>query len=667
MKIQIHQMLHGYNQGHNLIQSSIILSSSEDMDCIATLSDWSEYTNPKDEADYVTIYPLQNSEYYIISKTWYAGEMKRPGCVWTHSFLIPFSQLSQITDFRIFTDLFVRPQDDNIDFYAKPLLLDSNLEYNNTLFDNKLVLPSLSLIYNRLINQHPQVFSIENKSLFYQHLCFILMNYFPYQILCQLSFCSGSARIRTLFGKPFFLQFINAQYDVVKSVFTFDKSELNTIPSYIDFAAQDIVSEKLQLSRLIHTFAEDIGSNYQRLNALLILIELINKIYKTADEKENAIQEIITNLATFFPNREDGKLVKERFLQKRITEIFVPEYEFLYYMCISQYIGSFSVHSINFWERFQNIAHNEDRHLYYKLLQNLCKEPNLNDLGESVLIRSNDYLTISDLDYIANKDWPLFQSLISACPDILNRESWITYSYNQIEDILRIILTPHASSVFKKWKELLVTLLKMRINVCSDLGTLIFQKDPDAVYYVLDYLNSSVEYVVPTSIEKLCKVDGLKILNWMDGKEKLSPNVGILIMRSILPTSAVVKSKDSKRWISFSKLSIYKMPIKYYAYLYVLSFNWLYDQYAIEFMRISFYPLHKAASEGKLEYDIWKDILPFTEDLPLWLDWDRCKKMRKAVVRRIFKSGNSIDIIKDFTPDKDLNKELIKTWKKMDN
>ena len=41
--------------------------------------------------------------------------------------------------------------------------------------------------------------------------------------------------------------------------------------------------------------------------------------------------------------------------------------------------------------------------------------------------------------------------------------------------------------------------------------------------------------------------------------------------------------------------------------------------------------------------------------------------MRKAVVRRIFKSGNSIDIIKDFTPDKDLNKELIKTWKKMDN
>ena len=50
MKIQIHQMLHGYNQGHNLIQSSIVLPSSEDMDCMATLSDWSEYVNPQDEA-----------------------------------------------------------------------------------------------------------------------------------------------------------------------------------------------------------------------------------------------------------------------------------------------------------------------------------------------------------------------------------------------------------------------------------------------------------------------------------------------------------------------------------------------------------------------------------------------------------------------------------------
>lgn len=106
------------------------------------------------------------------------------------------------------------------------------------------------------------------------------------------------------------------------------------------------------------------------------------------------------------------------------------------------------------------------------------------------------------------------------------------------------------------------------------------------------------------------------------------------------------------------------MPIEYYAYLYLLSFNWPFDNHAIEFMRIAFYPLHKAASEGRLDYDIWKYISPYTEELPIWLDWDRCKKLRKAIVKRIKNSYLDVDFIKDFTPDKELNKELIKIWKK---
>ncbi|MFA5555250.1 MAG: hypothetical protein WDA68_11980, partial [Phycisphaerae bacterium] len=198
MKVQIHQMLHGYNQGHNLIQGSIMLPSSKDMDCMAILSDWSEYTNTLDEADYITIYPLENSGYYVIAKTWYANEMKRPGCVWTHSFLIPFCQLVQIVDFRVFIELFVRPKDNIFDSYAVPIQIETTAEYDKPLFSNKhIIIPSLSIIYNELINQHPLVFCIENESIFYQNLCLLLLNYFPYQLLCQLSFSTGSSRIRT--------------------------------------------------------------------------------------------------------------------------------------------------------------------------------------------------------------------------------------------------------------------------------------------------------------------------------------------------------------------------------------------------------------------------------------------------------------------------------------
>lgn len=663
MKMQIHQMLHGYNQGHNLIQGSIMLSSSEDMDCMATLSDWSEYTNTQDEADYITIYPLKNSEYYVIAKTWYANEMKRPGCVWTHSLLISYQQLSQIVDFRVFLDIFVRPQNCDFEFYATSLLIDPTLESGNSLIANKLIIPSLPILYNELINQKTQVFGIENSSKFYQYFCLLLMNYLPSQVLCQLSFCTGSSGLRTLYSKPFSLQFVNTQYDYVKSIISYNESELEAVPSWIKLATQDIASEKLQLSRLLHTFADEIA-DYQHLNGFFILIELINKNYETIEDKRNGIQLIVAELAALFPNCEDGKLLKERFLQKRMTNKFVPDYDFLYYMCVNEFVNSFSVHSIDFWQRFDDIAHNDDRQMYYLLLQKLCQASRLNDWGESILAKSSDNLTISDLNVIADKDWSLFQSLISACPELLNQSSWITYSYNQIEDILRIILTSRGLNVFTQWKDLLFKILNSQLKVHTDLSNLIFQKDKDAVYYVLDYLNASSEHAIPRSIERLCQQESLKILNWMETANILMPNVGLLIMKSIRPASQQVQSQDCKRWIAFSKLSETSMPIKYYAYLYLLSFNWPNDIYAIQFMRIAFYPLHKAASEGRLDYEIWKNISPFTEELPIWLDWDRCKKLRKMVVKRIKNSCLTVSFVKDFTPDRELNKELVKIWEK---
>lgn len=659
--MQIHQMLHGYNQGHNLIQGSIVLSSSEDMDCIATLSDWSEYINSLDGADYITIYPLVNSGYYVIAKSWYADEMKRPGCVWTHSFLIPFHQLARIIDFRVFIDLFIRPKDGIFDSYALPLQIDSTAEYDKPLFAKKLIIPSLPVIYNELINQRPQVFCIENDSIFYQHLCLLLLNYFPYQLLSQLSFSTGSSRLRTLNDNPFSLQFINAQNDFVKSIISYDKKEVEVVPSWIKMATQDIAFENLQLTRLLHAFADEIAADFKCLNGFLILIELINKRYETIEEKRNGLQLIIAELAALFPDSEDGQILKERFLQQQITSKLVPDYEFIFEMCTSEFSNSFLPQSIHLWERFDVITQNGNRQSYFLLLQELCQATRLNKWGEDILARSNESLNVSDLNYIAEKDWPLFQSLVSICPQLLNQCSWTTYSRHQIEDILNII-TSRASKVFTEWKTLLVKILEMQVNVHIDLCSLIFQKNENAINSVLDYLNASSNNSVPKSIEKLSQQESSKILTWMGTVNKLTPNVGFLIMQSIQPISHQVQSRGVERWIAFSKLLV--KSIEYYAYLYLLSFNWPSDVYAIEFMRKAFYPIHQVALEGRLDYELWRNISPYTEDLPIWHDWDRCKKLRKTVVKRIKKASLPKGLIMDFTPDRELNKELLKTWEK---
>lgn len=104
----IHQAIHGYRDGHRLLSSSTSLSADATR-AMLVLSDMSGPSMLSGFDEYLTGYPLPGSEFFVLAKTWYAPEMQRPGCVWTHSLLIPRARVSQVTT----TDLlekFRRPQ-----------------------------------------------------------------------------------------------------------------------------------------------------------------------------------------------------------------------------------------------------------------------------------------------------------------------------------------------------------------------------------------------------------------------------------------------------------------------------------------------------------------------------------------------------------------------------
>lgn len=75
------------------------------------LSDLNGMTDDKSFVDYYTGYPLENGEKYVIAKTWYAHEMKRPGCVWTHSIIINTKDINMDIDLNSVLSLFRKPQE----------------------------------------------------------------------------------------------------------------------------------------------------------------------------------------------------------------------------------------------------------------------------------------------------------------------------------------------------------------------------------------------------------------------------------------------------------------------------------------------------------------------------------------------------------------------------
>ena len=85
--VNVEQTLHGYEDGHRLLASSMKLDEASDRSMLV-LSDMLTPVLYTGDEFYVSGYPLRSLGKYVIARTWLATELPRPGCVWTHSLLL---------------------------------------------------------------------------------------------------------------------------------------------------------------------------------------------------------------------------------------------------------------------------------------------------------------------------------------------------------------------------------------------------------------------------------------------------------------------------------------------------------------------------------------------------------------------------------------------------
>ncbi len=79
-------------------------------------------------------------------------------------------------------------------------------------------------------------------------------------------------------------------------------------------------------------------------------------------------------------------------------------------------------------------------------------------------------------------------------------------------------------------------------------------------------------------------------------------------------------------------------------------------------MQMSFYPLHILEANNKLGYGNWGRIAKYMETVMFWDEWDNCKKLRKTVVKRLKRAGMGKNVLEYFTPDRELNEQMMKMW-----
>jgi hypothetical protein len=204
LRASIHQAIHGYRDGHRLLSSSLSLNA-ESARAMLVLSDMSGPAMQPGFDEYLTGYPLPGSELFVFAKTWYAPEMQRPGCVWTHSLLLARELVSQASASQLLAK-FRRPQQDGVEGAATtPLELDGEAA-DAVAVDGFVDATAAAALVGAVLGQaRPVIVTVEKAGQFELAFLRLWEELWP-AARARFSFCTGALMPRSIAGALLDLQ-----------------------------------------------------------------------------------------------------------------------------------------------------------------------------------------------------------------------------------------------------------------------------------------------------------------------------------------------------------------------------------------------------------------------------------------------------------------------------
>lgn len=660
----IEQQLHGYNNGHHLIAGSVNLPL-KDTDRMSYLSDWSGYVNPYDkDTCYITAYPLEESGYYVIAKSWYAEEMSRPGCVWTHSLIVDLDRVEQNADFCALLKLFKRPDKDREDFraYTKSIETNNDKDFNKDKSINEIDSTRLMFLAAGLLDRNkPLVYAIEQGSDFYIDFCIRLLQYIPLGILKEISLCSGSASARKMGDSFFNLQFVVGKGGSLIEVWP-DTASKPVADKGFQFWMDSLIDGRKDVAQMIRRFSSDIGNDSMKFLAVNNLLKILSdKIH--AIDSNSTINDILTHLTSKFVEKNSGMFLKRSFLNESVTKLFCEEREYILTLATTRHYISLDYDNIDFRGRVEKYRKENGAEEYVNLLVELSGMDSLNEEGRKLLEEAMDGLGNEEITSFANQNWNLFKSIVTLNSKLLEDDYWIDMSPTQFLSLFSIFQR-EVPAGFTAWEKLFSKLIVVDTFVSDSICKQFDEKVDMYVSKALDKWNSQNITPVNCIIMNLCMRQKENVLNWMKDQTSVNQIIRNAIKKSIQPDEDIVVRKGSAAWKAFvkSELEVCR-DANQLVYIYILGFNW-HDYDSLSYIKAVLPYIYDALSVEKFNYASWKRIEKYTGEVPFWRFWDNCQKVLIGVKEYCKAMKLDTKDIENFTTNQKLNGELAELWKK---
>lgn len=658
----IEQTLYGYNKGHGLLASSFPVRPNNDSSLMSVLSDWTGFRNELGEDSYMTFYPLSNGEKYAFAKTWYADEMERPGCVWTHTLIVDLNDMDRNFDFRVLNDYFRRPQKDEYDFYQHKIEIDNfETRYSNvvfSMFDDT----SLLVLYLLLLGNNKNLFIYMDKDQrAYVALCFYLLQYFPLDILKWVSLSTGSVSRRKLGSEDFSIQFTDNITNISLSNAPWNgKIAKGNFTNGLLYIFEQSKRENDTFPSLIRLFREDIKDKKEKLFAFAMLMkELDTALNEKVGGKEYA--NVLSLLEEYFPEQNEGIRLKSNFLSEKISSLYGTEEDYLFQIASLKNDSFLYPEETQFESRLMELD-KDDHASYIDLITKIAALAHPNDTACKALLYAINNMEEQELLNLIDKEWEKLLPFLSSNDRFFESGMWLKFSNDKFNTIF-LLFSQKLFDKFIYWDGLLNKAIDAETLVSEDVSKKIIEKAKDAVSIIFEAANSGSHHFVSPSLLQACLLKKQDIFIWMNSQETINERVERFLLYKIEPNDYDLKSNSSSVWKAFLNQDNENKNIDFYIYLYILAHNW-HDVIAIEMLKHSFYHIYIALSKNQLDEKYWNRISGFTS-ISYFIDkWDKCKILSRGVVDYLKNASVDIRVLKEFTPNKKINERLVRYWKK---
>ena len=636
--VRVDQLLHGYRDGHRLLAGSKELSRAA-KHMMLTLSDMSGRSTVAGFEDYLTAYPIPEAEAYAFARTWYAPEMERPGCVWTHTLVVNNSDLDAFDNLSVLGTAFRRPvKAAAVDSYTQPVEVPAGRNPAPPVLDSTAV-AILGGLY--ATPDVPVVVPAPNATSL-QDVAVAVWSQQWAELRATFSFCTGSISSRSLMGRPFDLQFVPGSTvreirRELASAIVVDATtpHVSSGEEWLRLALGDLTDPDPTLRRLLRSFGGSFGCALGGRAAFEPLLQFVMSGVASSG-RTLSLRDVVDAIAERFASTEAARRLKVALIgpDAPITRVLFPdqtEKDVLSVVATTSRPDAFDRADLQIEGRVQGLW-TEQRTQGEQLVDYLLSH-NHNTFGESMLSSVLSAVPQADVAALFAGRPGVVVAAVKRDPAIAMSSGIWTGQADAQRELFDAATVGHETT-----PEVVDGIVAAMLTANSDavVDQVLGRFGESSVAAVLSWLEDNPGVQVGVQWHRLPARYPSAVLGWLSSRKEPPLDVLALAAHVLDPHSPEVHRSGLSMWqtaIGHDSSLGEKGRVQLHAFMLALALDYSTNQ-ACEMTVATFETVHAAAARRSLGYDAWSFFDRRLPHLSIFRNWDRCERLRRGLVDR---------------------------------